>query len=257
MHVQNIKIYVLSLHDASERRASVRDQLILYPQLNWEFFDAITTDSLNLRPDLLMEYNSAGLRMGRGMTKGEIACAESHLAIWKLASISDYEYNIVLEDDFILTSNFNNFITSFTKISDLSLDILIIGYSKVPISNSKRIYQLLKILPIKKFGLFTLGRVWKESTCGTVGYLIKKSAAIYISNSKKIPALADDWGIFRNSYGLKIYHLRPLVVYENFENFPSLLEAERSLSSKKTIKYVDLLRYIRSNIFYVLMLLGL
>ncbi|HDZ3767671.1 TPA: hypothetical protein RSW70_003493, partial [Vibrio cholerae] len=101
-----------------------------------------------------------------------------------------------------------------------------------------------------------LGKPWRNWTCGTVSYLIRKPGAKkmldYFSDGKVV-TVADDWQFFEEQVGLNIVHCRPLLVFEDFSNFQSALESDRAKVSKKTIKFLNPVRVLRGYLRLLLM----
>lgn len=253
MPVQNIKIYVLSLSTEVERRNSVAQQLNKIEGLNWTFFDAVTTHSVKNDREWIRSNTPKNIIVGRPLTFGEMACAESHYQIYRRVSTQDESLAIVLEDDFSISDNFVSFINEINNLSEKIPDVVILGYSKVSQCGLARVYKLLQVYPDIKLNNFTIGSVWKESTCGTVGYLITRSAADRLVNEKRFFSLADDWSSIRNIYSLRVTHLRPIVVHEDFERFASSIEAERAPLSKVALNHLDRVRLLKADLLFFML----
>lgn len=257
MPAPNIKIFVLSLKDAQDRRMAVTQQFDSLPQvIKWEFFDAVKSEIILNNIDWIEASKNSLSTIGRRITTGEMACAESHYQIWKRVASSSLEWAVILEDDFILKSKFIKFLNLINKIPTSLFDVVLLGYSKIPERGEKRIYSIQKVLSILKLQEFSIGKAWNESTCGTVGYIISKQACLNIIRLPRLYTLADDWGNIKKYYSVNIGHLRPFVILENFECFESSLEAERSMNIRPFVAFLDPIRYIRSYFRWLLMLLG-
>ena len=91
------ELFVVSLADATERRAAFSDRA-RDTRVAWRFFDACTQ-----RPDSLA-IDEAAIRRnkGRALTRGEIGCYASHFSIWEEMVARDVAQAIVLEDDTIV-----------------------------------------------------------------------------------------------------------------------------------------------------------
>lgn len=91
------ELFVVSLADATERRAAFSDRA-RDAGVAWRFFDACTQ-----RPDSLA-IDEAAIRRnkGRALTRGEIGCYASHFSIWQEMVARDVAQAIVLEDDTIV-----------------------------------------------------------------------------------------------------------------------------------------------------------
>ena len=94
---ERTRVYVISMPDAKERRATFADRAKRAP-LPWQFFDACT----NVVPGLTYDHARAKVLMGRSLTAGEIGCYASHFALWQKLAGGDAEQYIILEDDVIV-----------------------------------------------------------------------------------------------------------------------------------------------------------
>jgi glycosyl transferase family 25 len=103
-------IFVISLRDATRRRASVAEQMAAQG-LDFSFFDAVDGRA-RLPRDLEVEVDRAGTvaRIGRTMTDAEYACALSHRAIYRRAIDRAIPRVVVLEDDAVLHPRFGDFL---------------------------------------------------------------------------------------------------------------------------------------------------
>ncbi|WP_176429493.1 glycosyltransferase family 25 protein [Vibrio sp. V19_P1S1T109] len=105
-----MKIYVISLKNSLERRASIEQQMANYG-LDFEFFDAI--DGRVVPPHPLFANYDYTKRLwftsGKMPSKGEMGCYASHYLLWQ-KSVELNEPIIVLEDDAELLPGFIHFI---------------------------------------------------------------------------------------------------------------------------------------------------
>lgn len=98
--------YVISLTSAKERRKHIELEFSKR-NIPFQFFDAITPDLIEITSkELGVDVSKSSL------TKAEIACALSHIAILHLAKQKNLEYVCIFEDDIHLGKNaelfFNN-----------------------------------------------------------------------------------------------------------------------------------------------------
>lgn len=243
--------YVISLADEYLRRDSIEKQL---SKLDHDFNYVDATDmrfcdmSILEKYSALSEYSS----VKRPLTRGEVGCALSHYNVYKRLLNSNDEWAWVIEDDAIVSRIKNNSIKKIINISsEKGADAIILGYSKLETKEEDSFYAMEPIKTIVGDSEITVGTPWKNWTCGTVSYLINKAGArkmLSILNENKIVTLADDWDFFCKKAGLKIFHCRPLLVFEDYNKFESSLENERVPNSKKKKKILNWIRIIRGSI---------
>ena len=99
-----MKIFVISLPDQHERRATITRQLRTL-DLEFEFFDAIRGTADPLPHFAAMSRLQYRLNTRRDPLPGEIGCYASHLALWR-KSAELGEPLAILEDDFLAHDNF-------------------------------------------------------------------------------------------------------------------------------------------------------
>jgi len=252
----NYNIYVVSLPDELKRRENIEFQSKKH-SFKFEFVDAVNLKKSTV--DELKEYisiNNVG-SFNRSFTKGEVGCALSHLKCYRKLLNDNVDWALVLEDDADL-HRFNTEVIEkiVSYISDLDIDVVILGYSKLSKSDEHMFYKFEPIKSFLKDDTFCLGSPWRNWTCGTVSYLISKTGAQKMLNyfsDGKIVTVADDWRFFDEHVGLNILHRRPLLVFEDFLTFQSALEYERAQVSKRKIGFLDTVRFFRGYFRMLLM----
>ena len=251
--MKNFHIYVISLVEEIDRRRSISDQLDRM-NLDWSFFDAISYKKTDVKICWGEEaLKDAHIRLGRELTVGEIACSESHFKLYKAISDAPHDIAIVLEDDAIIGSQFIKFIQALTDLEGFMYDVLILGYSKLSTIKEQRFYKFEPIKSTIDINGVKVGPVWREWTCGTVGYVLSKNAAMKMVAGRRLYTIADDWRSLKVYYRLVIFHCRPLLIHENFIDFESAIENDRSRLLKPYRAYLDWLRFIRGFIRYSIM----
>lgn len=100
-HRQKVKIFVVSLDNAKDRREAFLRRATS-TSLNWQFFDA----HRELSPSLSYTDSAALAQHGRTLSTGELGCYSSHVGLWEdlLADNSTNAY-LILEDDVIVDWN--------------------------------------------------------------------------------------------------------------------------------------------------------
>jgi len=214
----NIKI--ISLKKSIDRREFIKNQFINL-NLDYDFFDAIDPDdfSQEMIKKFIKEFESI---YNRYPTKGEIGASLSHdLARKNFLKENNQNILMVLEDDAKIMCDKSNLINVAEIFEDSFFDIMILGFSKCDDSFEKHINivnPLLSIYSIKneiKIGVRKL-----HTTCGAVGYLIKRKSIEKISAFLSFSVIADDWDSFAKK-GIQIAYTKPMLVRENFLELPS------------------------------------
>ncbi|MEQ5821807.1 glycosyltransferase family 25 protein [Halomonas sp. SCS19] len=245
-------VRVVSLSSEKERRATIKRQLN-EKGFEFSFFDAVdlrrsTEESVRtfFRKDEISTLT-------REMTRGEVGCALSHMKLYLEISNCNSPVALVLEDDADISRvNKENLSYITSMIENDQADIVILGYSKLSIKDEPFFYQCEPIRIVNSYLSYTIGKPWANWTCGTVGYLISRKAACRIVSDFKsadsalqVSSVADDWSFFEKKYGLNIFHVRPLQVFEDFNGFDSSIEPDRREVSGSRIRYLNFLRLLR------------
>ena len=166
-----MKIFVISLKDAAERRASVVDQFE-QAGLEFEFFDAVEGDGC------VSEYfdgiNRRLYRLNtlRDPLPGEIGCYASHLALWQIC-VATSQPVVILEDDLWLAVEFSEVIQGIEALTN--------SYGFIRLESFKRRRKPLKKLrpaahEILRYGGRKLVYVSDVPLC-TLAYAISPAAA--------------------------------------------------------------------------------
>ena len=185
----------------------------------------------------------------RNVTKGEIGCTLSHLAVYRQIvedqNVTENDYALVCEDDALFNANLSpNTTALLTEKCDA--DIVLIGQSKIAEFDDVELeinYPTTFSFLRQTVGDVTVAYPYKSYFADTVAYLIKKSAArafLKQLEQEKPFWLADDFLLFETQFQINNNVVRPLVVIEN-PQLVSNLEAIRGSKSnnlvKKLIKY--------------------
>lgn len=242
-----ISKYLISLEKDHARRTLFFSQ----PHTeDFRVFSAINTmqcdwEELGTRFDLA-QFEA---HYGRKVTKGEIGCTLSHLAVYRQIvddpAVSEQDYALVCEDDALFHQNFQQNLTALLA-QPLSVPILLIGQSKILDFNAGELeinYPTTFNFLRHHAGSLSYAYPYKSYFAGTVGYLIKKSAArSFLAQLEKGKPfwLADDFLLFEQQFALSNQVVRPLMVIEN-PSLTSNLEAIRGSQAnnlaKKLMKY--------------------
>lgn len=229
--------YVISLTNAHSRRAHI-EQEFGKQGISFSFFDAITPDNME------ETAKSLGIDISQSpLTRGEIACALSHITVWNLAKQKNLDYICIFEDDIYLGKNANlllniNYLPENTHILKLET------------------YQNDRLPKFFKTEKTILGRKLFRLThrhVGMAGYILTKKGIDFLTEHIKIEILEvpiDDY-IFERYLTNNKYHalqITPAICIQDFflnkqTNFVSSLDEERAIrcnaskKKKKTILY--------------------
>ncbi|QWL58531.1 glycosyltransferase family 25 protein [Aeromonas jandaei] len=240
-----IKIDILSRISDVDRRESISEQLsFLNDIVFFNFVDAITPTSL---PENIKKSSSL-------LTGGERCCALGHILMCLRLLDSNEPYRIFMEDDASIDLDRFKDIESALRFFHNDFDVIILGYSKVDEELKSKIQFFRPLFKVLKYKGYKLGIPYKNWKCGTVSYSISKEGArkLVEINSDCIYT-SDDWFQFSQK-GLKIAHLMPIVVTEQYVKFTSSLESERNTFRQRAmiLRYsAGVLRHIRCFIAYL------
>lgn len=254
--LNKVKVYIVSLKDSLDRRSLISEQLKAL-SLNYTLFDAINPKE---NKDFLSYYDECkAIEInGRNLTLGEIGCTLSHQFIYQDIMKEEKDFFLILEDDALINIDLKCLLERLNEIKE-SWDVIILGYSKVSEVYYKKLNKFNPIGPaIFDFKEYRIGSVLKNSTCGTVGYILNKAGAEKLYNQEiKAVSLADNWPYFEKALGLKIYHSRPFLVFEDFQSFESSIESDRVLLSKKNREgfIKEFFKYLRGYVRYCILFL--
>ena len=239
--------YLISLDKDVQRR----ELFFAQPDTaDFAVFSAINTMQKEWE-ELAEEFNPTKFEQhyGRNVTKGEIGCTLSHLAVYRQIvedqNVTENDYALVCEDDALFNANLSpNTTALLTEKCDA--DIVLIGQSKIAEFDDVELeinYPTTFSFLRQTVGDVTVAYPYISYFAGTVAYLIKKSAArafLKQLEQEKPFWLADDFLLFETQFQINNNVVRPLIAIEN-PQLVSNLEAIRGSKSnnlvKKLIKY--------------------
>ena len=117
----NNKIKVVNLLRRTDRRDSSVENFKRANITNYEFIEAVDGKALTPNSELISLFKGNNFRNRRGV----IGCALTHYNLWKKLLQSEFEYFIIMEDDFTIVENFKE---EIEKIDFEKYDILLMGY---------------------------------------------------------------------------------------------------------------------------------
>ena len=199
---------------------------------------------------------------GRSVTKGEIGCTLSHLAVYRQIvedqNVAENDYALICEDDALFNANLSPKTTALLT-EKCDADIVLIGQSKIAEFDDVELeisYPTTFSFLRQTVGDVTVAYPYKSYFAGTVAYLIKKSAArafLKQLEQEKPFWLADDFLLFETQFQINNKVVRPLIAIEN-PQLVSNLEAIRGSKSNNLVK--KLMKYPLKKILAVKKNLG-
>ena len=175
-----IPVFVVSLPDCIDRRASIQNSLDDL-QIPFEFTNAI--DGRNgLDSSYEPEVDRQGTeREGPSMSDAEIACALSHIQVYRRIVQNDIDWALILEDDAIPTPDVRTFIGN-RHYEDADLTQLHFNRTRVSRLGRKHL-----------FGSYSSYLRTKFKSPSTAGYVISNRAAGHILKNGVPISQRADW----------------------------------------------------------------
>lgn len=167
----DVMVRVISLRSASERRRRFCE--MAETSIDWSFFEAHEDASSYLVDDLDCQRKT----IRRELSKGEIGCYSSHVAVWTEFLASNASTLLVLEDDVIVDWAYVEFL--------LGTDLELRGINYLRLFNKIPVRQKHVTSPFLS-QYYHLVRNLKEPL-GTQGYILtKRAAAVFQAKCKRI-----------------------------------------------------------------------
>jgi len=189
-----VQILVISLERSLDRRKQVEKEMqkISFP---WAFLDAVDGSALAAPP---VEYkkNKVKRLQGYALTPNEIGCYLSHMKAWSCC-VEKNIATLVLEDDFVLSSDFENILNALLSEDAAWSFIRLQGLYEVPFQ---------KVLEQSEFNLVKN----QGDAVGATAYLLKPPvAARLIKHSMDIYEPVDHFLEHHQKHGLEFLAIRP------------------------------------------------
>lgn len=205
-----MKIFVISLPDADERRQSAQLQFD-EAAIAFQFFDAIRGETA-VRDCEFEGLDDASylLNTGRQAVIGEIGCFASHRELWKRCVKLD-EPVVIMEDDFNILPRFAG---ALTCANDVISDV---GFLRLQTTvRAKKV----KVAPIRAFNL----ERFTKAPHGLMCYCISPGVAKkFVDATRKIDAPVD---VFVKNFW---EHGQPLFALTPYTIAPSILSMKTSI----------------------------
>lgn len=194
----------ISLRGAVERRRFMSEQFERLG-LGFDFFDAIEPDPATYASDADYDARFRERAHGRQMSRGEVGCYRSHLAVWRALAQGDRDVACVIEDDVRLGPGFGD-----------AVDGLVAGpvdWDFVRLSSlferrwRRRVRDVAPGLALVDFF---------DAPRGTQAYLIRRDAARRMAAALARIRYAIDEAVDRTwDHGCRVHSVLPSVAEEN------------------------------------------
>lgn len=165
----SIPIHVLSLIHATDRRESISREFSGHG-LEFSFFDAIDGADIT-DADFHRHYDGHlnARNFKRPLSRGEVACALGHRAIWREIAGGDAPVALVCEDDTLLAPEIGDFLRSVTASAESFANVMVKLDS--PARNGEIVGRLAGIDLV----------LTRRLPAHTTGYLLGRNAAATLS----------------------------------------------------------------------------
>ena len=214
-----MRIVVISLADAAERRASVRRQFER-AGVGFAFLDAVRGDEAF--PRHFADYDASRYRLHcrREASPGEVGCYASHLQLWKECAAGSEPY-VILEDDARLEPGFPQALPLLEKLLPRYGFVRLEGLSRPP--RLARLRDRPALYPVAEHGRFHLAYVSDVPLC-TMAYAVSpKAAAALVRHSARLSSPVDKFLQRTWEHGVPVFGLSPSVVVPATDIGPSTI----------------------------------
>ncbi|HFT1527993.1 TPA: glycosyltransferase family 25 protein [Providencia stuartii] len=225
-----MKIYVLSLKKSKRRTIFSQNNLFLSD--NYVFFDAV--EGKLLPNDYIININKLTKRYKRDIGRNEIACADSHIAIYQNMIKENIEWAIIFEDDVIIDKKISQLIThEKSKLNKMSIYILGgqdgLSSKDMIITSKKDNIVVSDCLELKK--TIASSKYIYRTCC----YLIHVELARKIVEKRKTHFfLADDWDFLYKNKIINHFYISDCVTHP-IDLDDSVIQNERNTYRTKSI----------------------
>ena len=230
--MNNIPIFIINLKKDTNKKQHM-ETLCEKHNLQCQFTEAVYGKDLDEK-SLSKVYNKEeSIRvLGRGLSKGEIGCALSHLNIYKHMIDHNIKNAIIFEDDVQLTEDFHSLISNIDQFPS-DWELVLLGYykncftekcSRSSLRDRKKIttsHQTVRLI---------------ERAYGTHGYLINLQGAKKLFNQLSVIKKPIDH-YTSNEANINLYAIYPRVVrlYKPLSDHSSI-EQERKKENDLKVK---------------------
>lgn len=206
--------YIISLSSAKARRKHIESEFSTQ-HIKFEFFDALQPSE---ELDSLVAHYFPNIKESDNLTAGEKACFISHLELWNKCLKSDMPYITIFEDDIILGNDSAYFLNNSDWLTNIKTksSCFIIRFETflMPVKSTED--TSLVTINNRKFHFL------ESVHYGTAGYLISKSAIIYMLDKlqkleKMLPIDQFMFNQYLTDRHLLIYQLTPALCVQELQ----------------------------------------
>ena len=214
--MKKIGVYVLNLKKDKKRLKNIVSILKKQKIHDYEIIQGIDGKKLTRKElNLAISKNKKEFNPNNtNMSVGEIGCSLSHIKIYKKFLNSKFEVALIFEDDVEFIEDFTEKLKTFIlknfkyKSQIIFLSKLIQFYKK-PVDTIKN-YELVKV----------------TKTTATHSYFINRNAAkLLISYNYPVKTPADNFFVFKNFLGIKLFGINPYITAQNTKKFTSNIDS--------------------------------
>lgn len=193
-----MKTYIINLEKSVDRKNHILKELSLYPSLDYSLIKGV--DGHTITDDELysvIDTDSSQSHFKNNVNRAEVGCALSHIKCYKTMLNSSEGYALVLEDDALLSTDFESLLPFLKRNLEISDPIIILltpnfKYKKV-ISNIIDRYYMSEVV----------------SGFTALGYMLNRAAAqILVDRLYPIHVVADNWTYIK-TLGINIFGVYP------------------------------------------------
>lgn len=239
----NCRVYVISLKEATSRRAALAQR---FPK--W-FPKMVICEAVNGRTLTAEQYFSlikhSYLKYSRIMTPSEVGCALSHMKVWEDFLESDAKYALILEDDVLGTDSDIVTVLGFLRIINHKIGPYFVwlcgGMDGLPTEK-----VLCRKTPV--CGVFEIPTISWRYVYRTVSYVVSRES-VHVLLAKQSSAdlhIADDWRRLLARSGLKLLYSH--IFHHPVEQTLSRIEQERIAA--QPIKRKNVLQKLLATVYH-------
>lgn len=194
-----MKTYIINLEKSVDRKKHILKELSLYPSLDVLLIKAV--DGYTITDDELhsvIDTESSQSHFKNNFNRAEVGCALSHMKCYETLLESSEKYALILEDDALLSIDFELLLPFFKQNLEISDPVIILltpnfKYKKNHKYNIADRYYMSEVV----------------SGFTALGYMLNKAAAqILIDRLYPIHIVADNWTYIR-TLGINIFGVYP------------------------------------------------
>ncbi len=230
-----VQVLVISLAEKNHERREEVTQKLEQIGVQFDFFDAIDgRDGLAEELSTFVDKAKTQKRLGGPMSVREIACALSHVFLYKHMIDNNIEHCVVLEDDPIIDNDFA-LMLEHGVLETSGRDFIMLNHlfargvegTETPLLSGDKTYQLIEMA---------------RSPKSAQGYYLNLTAAKYLYNEILPITWVSDWGVDLTK--LNSAAIVPRIVRHPKEN-PSAIRNSRVKRRKNRFPYglMSTLRY--------------